>query len=480
MWMGSMFFDTPEGASTYDDDDDQSSIAYFIKSDFMQTNWSENAVDYIPPIGFAVVAGGLALSHPILFVAGAITALGTSIAAGATYDFCVDGAALCHLFDSTTITTTTNEEEVEADNESDQFPLLKQGLSEVTFTSMEEERDHQLTLPVDDQCLLRQDPSTMETTKEALDWVQHYYPPLTFNAVKNVEFVGLNAIEFFDVFFANDAPYTFEEFQKKRQDKDIQYGQWETLENVQQPSLHSKGVCNSADPQLPLLQERILKFKAKTNSYFGPPYATTTKVQRGLVASKRLLVLESKTTLTDIPFCDRFFVMERWVVTAEKLQDDRYHASLSVFAQVFFTKKCPFESQIYSKSEETILDIAQQWTVMAQEALKLTEQTRRVRIQNETSLAQLDSKNLPPPKAEENAEEDDDDTDTDDDDTQSIEIQRIGRKQSCIMGEVPEPPKRQRSSIRRMSKSFSNYMKRSSDVRKRSASADVAILPSIL
>jgi hypothetical protein len=221
-----------------------------------------------------------------------------------------------------------------------------------------------------------------------------------------------------------------------------------------------------------------LNFRAKTNSYFGPPYATTTKVQRALCASKRLLVLESKTTLADIPFCDRFFVMERWVVTSEKTIDGQYHATLSISAQVFITKKCPFESQIFAKSQETILDIAQQWTIMAQEALKLTEEARRKRIEKVDTLVGFDGVSAPVLLEEGHTAP----SPSDDDDTESIEVQHIGRSQSWVLGEEeeeeeqPKGNRRRVSSIGKMSRSISKYVRRSSSdlMRKqRSSSVDV-------
>jgi hypothetical protein len=46
--------------------------------------------------------------------------------------------------------------------------------------------------------------------------------------VRAVELAGLNAAaQFFDVFFADDAPYSMRDFQKKRGDVDVVYGRWE-------------------------------------------------------------------------------------------------------------------------------------------------------------------------------------------------------------------------------------------------------------
>jgi hypothetical protein len=397
-----------------------SSVGYFDPADFITTNW-ESTVDIIPPVGFAVMASGFALLHPVLFVAGALTAFGAVGAIHAmreTYVFCFDGA-LCNV-------VAEDEEKKPKKNDDDMDPL-----SEVTYTLTEEDSGqvmHQLMNLndlTDNACapavqekfsVHRSDPSRLET-KEALKWVDHHYPSLEFTAVDKIEFVGLNALEFFNVFFANDAPYTFEEFQKKRQDKDIEYGLWEDLHRVQQPSLHQKAL-SCTDLSLSF-QERILNFKAKTNNYFGPAYATTCKVQRALVASKHLLVLESKTRISDVPFSDRFHLMERWVVTADK-QQDRYVSSLSICTQVFFTSGCPFQSKIKSATKDTYFEIAKTWCIMAQEALILTEEHRFKRLRSESLINSDD--NDPPAKSVHPEDA-------------SVEVERLGYRKSYVAGE---------------------------------------------
>ena len=255
--------------------------------------------------------------------------------------------------------------------------------------------------------------------QQASEFVQTYFPPLAVQStVNNVVFHGLNAKEFFEVFFADNAPFGFEAFHKIRKDKDVEYGQWETLTNVQKPCLLSSapsisGMDSSQPSQaasaIPSIQERIVTFSAKTNSMFGPPFAPTTKVQRAMQVSKNTLVLEIKTTLTDIPFANRFYLMERWMVTSESVREDDidsrkrtdHHRSksqssnkatkprptsrayLTVTSQVFFTKSCPFEATVHKESAKTINEICTQWNKMAQEALKRTEETRRQRIQEE-------------------------------------------------------------------------------------------------
>ena len=124
---------------------------------------------------------------------------------------------------------------------------------------------------------LPQDPSLLESTEQALEWVNHYYPTLSFQNIENVEFKGLNSLEFFDVFLADDAPFTFCEFQKKRQDKNIRYGKWEDLAGrVKQPSLVH------AAAQLPSPQNSL-------------PEETTTTTNKGTIA---ILTSQLRTTWT--------------------------------------------------------------------------------------------------------------------------------------------------------------------------------------
>lgn len=417
-WVGSYFFSHRNNDNnpyseedlvvlhTSGDGDDSTVGAHFAESDFLTSNWT-GAVEYIPPVGFAVVAGGLCLMNPIVFIGGiltACTALGAVHAAQTSYDTCIEGN-LCQIFEK------VDKEEEEQRRAAEALVLnnspepLKREVSDVTFnmagmedavSEVDPERmlgEQALLVESTSESLLPQDPSMLETSEQALEWVNQYYPPLSCMNVEKLEFSGLNALEFFDVFLADDAPFTFSEFQRKRQDKNIRYGNWEDLSGVTQPSLVQAAATIAAardEDEMPItyhdhLKERVLHFQAKTNSgLFGPPYATTTKVQRCLVPNKRLLVLESKTTLKDIPFCDRFYVLERWLVTSEK-RKDQYVSTMTVTCQVVFSKSCSFESTIVSKSQDTVTDIASQWNVMAQTALQLTEQARRERLEQDNA-----------------------------------------------------------------------------------------------
>lgn len=465
-WVGSCFFDqfsrnpastsndTTAGSSSTNDgnDGDDSTVgAYFAESDFLPSNWT-GAVEYIPPVGLAVVAGGLCFLNPLVFVGGiltACTAIGAVRAAQTSYDTCIDGN-LCNIFQNETKNekSTVDTEGRDEENQKDAQPL-ERDLSDMTFNHLGMEDALSLAEPeilqspglirnASADSRIRHDASALETCEQALEWVNYFYPPLNCKNVENLEFSGLNALEIFDVFWSDDAPFTFSEFQRKRQDKNIRFGKWEELSGVTQPSLVQSAAkialsTNSID-ETPMfhnnLKERVLHFQAKTNSgLFGPPFATTTKVQRCLVANKRLLVLESKTTLKDIPFCDRFYVLDRWLITSQK-RDDQYVSTMSVSCQVVFTQGCPFETTITNKSQETVTEIALQWNEMAQKALEATEQARLERLKQSEKGSDGHTSSMVSPRKERPSTIGSVSNDMD----LSIEVERISRTVSRIIG----------------------------------------------
>jgi hypothetical protein len=525
-----------------DDEDDASSSAssihtlrYFEPSDFKLENWENLSA---AQIGFAVVAGGFMCFHPVMFIAGVLTAFGTLQAAGATYDYCENSSSFlfCGRNDTAVTTIATADEKVMSDagqvltddfgvveeKKEDDTVFDKHGKSGCETDPMRQMS--QITFSEDSGSLIPHESTSdskvgscqpekgMSTSadvhdghsrslphldaQEALQWVDALYPPLSTMALERVEFHGLNAKEFFNVFFSDSAPFGFEAFHNIRRDKNVHYGQWEKLERVQKPCLLSDApaVANghfggsNAVLHLPQVQERIIDYEAKTNSFLGPPFAKTTKVQRALQVSKRLLVLEMKTTLSDIPFSNRFFVMERWLVTSKSHPDDErpgavssgekrqlqrtnaknqqvhfegssnnhHHRSgkmtstafLTITSQVVFTQSCAFEAAILKESAKQISEISNQWNKMAQEGLKRTEETRRQRLQDEEDedlefdhdveleLAPKNVTNQPTADFDEFMTvsfQDQQNTEYEKD--ESIEVEHIGRQTSLVAGD---------------------------------------------
>ncbi|GAX12805.1 hypothetical protein FisN_15Hh284 [Fistulifera solaris] len=379
------------------------SVTYFEPADFNRSNWE--SVMNAPTMGLAFVGIAMALTHPLLFVAGLITAVGTATAASRGYE-CIDkdmysqiweslfhsSGAVAHdaLESSTTATVDeaqqkqnperpevdTSAEMVKSAIESDRTPA---GEQQTLKTSPRKRKNHKLP-PCGPSI-----PITSKESKPPVDWITENFTDLKHQVVTDREFIGLNVIEFFHVFFGDDAPYSFKEFQKKRGDLDIQYGSWSDELAKGPLSLHPPSTAGDFPFDATTYvsyQTRTLNFKAKTNNsnLLGPAFATTTKVQRLFILSKRCAVLEMKTTLRDIPFADRFFVLERWVVNAKKDEYGLYTILLSISTGAVFTGSCPFESPIRSRSAAAVSDVVNAWCAMATEALKLTEQTKISRL----------------------------------------------------------------------------------------------------
>ena len=397
----------PQAALKADDESVGSvnSVAYFEPTDFNRSNWE--SVMNAPTMGLAFVGIAMALTHPLLFVAGLLTAVGTATAASRGYD-CVDRGMYAQiwesLFDTTSSlphdnsinTSTTIVDEEQAAKKSD---VLQVDTTAEILNSQEDRKQTIVDEHHGDETSPRKQrihllpPSaphvTLTSDQSGLppDWIATSFTDLKNHVVTDREFVGLNVIEFVRVFFGDDAPYSFKEFQKKRGDLDIHYGRWSD-EVAQGPlSLHPPSTAGDFPLETTAYlsyRTRTLTFKAKTNnsSLLGPAFATTTKVQRLLIISKRCAVLEMKTTLRDIPFADRFLVLERWVLNATKDDHGLYTIFLSISTGVVFTGTCPFESPIKTRSAAAVSDVVNAWCAMATEALKLTEKTKNWRLDN--------------------------------------------------------------------------------------------------
>lgn len=233
--------------------------------------------------------------------------------------------------------------------------------------------------------------SASSSTSANSKLIDEHFPSLEICVIQSVELPYLNTTQqFFDVFFADDAPYSFRDFQKKRGDVDIVYGKWEECSN----GIATEDTLDSTFPPLPpksSAKQRRQKFSTLTKSYFGPAYAKASKIQRATqLANGKVLVLENVTQLSDIPFSDRFQVMERWVLEVvpeeEKSTDNNTTlqtaiCKLTVHAEVQMLKSCSWEPQIRKKASETFTEVVTEWCKSATKALKATEEQKQKRLQ---------------------------------------------------------------------------------------------------
>eukprot|EP00531_Pseudo-nitzschia_arenysensis_P014773 CAMPEP_0116141534 /NCGR_PEP_ID=MMETSP0329-20121206/14432_1 /TAXON_ID=697910 /ORGANISM="Pseudo-nitzschia arenysensis, Strain B593" /LENGTH=619 /DNA_ID=CAMNT_0003636721 /DNA_START=205 /DNA_END=2064 /DNA_ORIENTATION=- len=421
-----------------DEDNDESSVVsstssivsrYFEPTDFISWEEMYSKAEYVPHVGFAIAAGGFAFFHPIAFFAGVVTAVGAARAAGATYEYAMcmqqgksnghegeDIMLPCDCFNALGFNDTLRSANLEAEKalsaaesklaDGNAVPLAKSNSTcSTTASTVEELQDESIKSKVA-IAPSASIPSVIESPRkakspksfDASQWAKEHFPVLPIVALENVEFRGLNANEFFDVFFADDAPFGFPAFHILRRDKEVQYSCWNTG-------------CASNDPdrniELPSFiatKEREVQYHAKTNSFLGPAFAPTKKLQRAYFVSKKMLVIEIRMTLHDIPFSKQFYLIERWVIDGTRTGSDSISRTnsrkekrkqnnvnspislsshcvyLTVSSEVYFTEECAFESAVKKESTKQVCEISKCWNAMAQAGLKRTEETRTRRL----------------------------------------------------------------------------------------------------
>jgi len=423
---------------------------YFEPADFLPWEELYAKAEYAPHVGFAMVAGSFAFIHPFMFFAGVVTAMGALKAAGATYDY-----ATCQIQpgpnqrvtgtdgnDSNSITSTSfcewlptaftlNDSEMTTGDETgettqtpsgikegdeDSIPNLAEATSACSTTastiadSAEDEANAKTKTKVNDSVIdvpavptVIQSPSHIQQqstfeTHDPVEWVKDSFPSLTTISLDKVAFRGLHPQEFFDVFFADDAPFGFHAFHKLRRDIEVNYGSWKN--GISSEVFHAD--YNGMEvPSSMVTKERNIEYHAKTNSFLGPAYAPTNKIQRAYFVSKKMLVVDIKTTLHDFPFSRHFYLIERWIVDGTRSsgytkspskdrKKQKYHSAykdsssrclyVTVSSRVYFTQECAFESTITKESAKQMCEISKCWKTMAQDGLKRTEEARMKRL----------------------------------------------------------------------------------------------------
>jgi len=381
-----------------------SSETFFKRTDFEISTWSETIQSTESlSLGFISIMAATVVIHPILFVTGAATAVwavGMLHAVEKGYQFFSENQIQNMFWDdpeepiftqnpctrsAITNTPQRNKRNSSANNEDANSTTSYTGpLTPVKTPSKHnilQGRNHVMAMD---------------------DAIQTHFPSLEHTVVSDVEFPGLNALEFFSVFLADDAPYSFREFQQTRGDVDVVYGNWDRIRK-DSVSFLPEARLKDAYSKLPTCsqRERVCTFKTLTNSYFGPAYANAKKTQRVCKFSTRLVIVESKTELSAIPYSDRFFVVERWVVEAIKHDPSSpmiYTSTLSVSVEIIVLRDCTWERQIKSKTISTMTSMIVKWVENATKALDLTIQRKleRMRCYTDKSMISYISDSIGP------------------------------------------------------------------------------------
>ena len=218
-------------------------------------------------------------------------------------------------------------------------------------------------------------PKKKQQTPEQYTLSEEHFPKLEHHIITDRVFDGLKASECFELFFDDEAPFSFSQFQETMGDINISYEKWKENDTPQK-SFHPKpsSSCKHITRQL----SRVTAFQTLTRSYFGPAYAEAKKIQIASFFSEDMVVMENKTILSGIPFGDKFFVLERWVLETK----DDHNSMLNASVQVCMLSSCTFEGQIRKKSLQGCTDMFTLWTRSATEALELAKQEKLKAIES--------------------------------------------------------------------------------------------------
>lgn len=376
-----------------------SSETFFKKTDFEISTWSETIQSTESlSLGFISIMAATVVIHPILFVTGAATAVwavGMLHAAEKGYKFFSEHQIHNMFWDDP-------EEPVLTENLCTHPAIANTPPRVKKILSVNDKEDANSTTRYIGPATPVKTPTRHDNTHEKNhvrvidDEIQSHFPSLEHTVVSDIEFPGLNALEFFSVFLADDAPYSFKEFQQTRGDVDVVYGNWDRIRKDSVSFLPEARLKN-ASINLPTCsqRERVCTFKTLTNSYFGPAYANAKKTQRVCKFSTRLVIIESKTELSAIPYSDRFYVVERWVVEAVKHDPSSpmiYTSTLSVSVEVIVLRDCTWERQIKSKTISTMTSMIVKWVESATKALDLTIQRKLERMRCFTDKSMISYK----------------------------------------------------------------------------------------
>ena len=186
---------------------------------------------------------------------------------------------------------------------------------------------------------------------------------------------------YFDLFLANDAPHSFEVYQKSEavRDLDIQISPWREDES-------EKGS---------LLRTLEFRHPVSKSLGIGPSHAPTRKQQKLRRFPGCGMIMTSTTTVEGVPASDCFDVMDHWVVEVVKGADPP-QVTLSVKFGASFKKRTFLKSIITKNVKAGTQEWFQGYTVMAQTALKgrptgttMMQVSTAANVDSDTSMEKL-------------------------------------------------------------------------------------------
>ena len=239
---------------------------------------------------------------------------------------------------------------------------------------------------------ISESPSDSATLDES---IRAHFPTLESEVVSEIPFPNIHAKEFFRVFFSDAAPYSMKYFQEERGDIEVDFGKWQK-EFTASPVHGSVSFLFPSPFKGGHVRERSTSFKTLTKSVLGPSYASASTHQRVTRIKDRYIIIENQTQLHDIPYGDRFVVMERWTILTKNVTDDSVTSYLTVHLEVKMLKSCSFERQIRKKTASTMKSYVESWCAKATEALARAEMQKAERIRHSIKAEDINKTSATP------------------------------------------------------------------------------------
>ncbi|XP_011032099.1 PREDICTED: GRAM domain-containing protein 1A isoform X2 [Populus euphratica] len=170
----------------------------------------------------------------------------------------------------------------------------------------------------------------------------------SFKEVGETKF-PIKVVEFFNLFFSDDAASFVESFHSRCGDKEFRCSLWYPNEEFG----HARDVS----------------FQHPIKIYFGAKFGSCQEVQKFRVYRNSNLVIETSQQISDVPFGDCFCVEGLWDVTRDR-NGSNEGCILRIYVDVVFSKKIIFKGKIVQSTVEECREAYAIWINMAHELLK--------------------------------------------------------------------------------------------------------------
>jgi hypothetical protein len=213
----------------------------------------------------------------------------------------------------------------------------------------------------------------------------------TDTVIANLILDNCSLDRFFDLFFANNAPYSLQRFLQSRGDLKLATTDWKL------PVSDDNGNDgSSADYKM-----RTVTYVHPVNAPMAPPQASARKEQSYRQYKDRGIIINTQTYVEDVPMTDCFFVEDRIIVNDNN--ENNRGVQVTMEFGIIFIKRTMFKSIISSRTRGEYIEIFNAFSTYLSEALSgaleketTLEETTPTPTEETTPVIVPSEKELPP------------------------------------------------------------------------------------